>query len=440
MSGETVAGETIASTIDRAAVMRRVTWRLLPFLMLCYLTSVVDRVNVGFAALQMNKDLGLSASIFGLGGGIFYISFCLLAIPSNLALARFGARIWIARLMITWGVISGCMALVTGPNSFVALRFLLGAAEAGFFPGIILYLTYWFPRRERARIVAIFMIAVPMANFLGSPISGALLGIEHFMGLRGWQWMFIVEAVPTVLLGFACLIWLSDRPGTAVWLDELQRRQLEASLAQDEADDRTPKPSVWQILRNPGIILLGLVYAGSNTASTGLTLWQPQLIKAFGLTNTETGLLNALPFLAGACLMVWWSRRSDRMGERVWHAAIPLAMIGCGLFGCLVVKQLAPTILMLCVAIIGTYAVKGPFWAFATEWLSSRSAAPGIAYVNAIANLMSFVAPFLVGIIKDKTGNYPLALMPIVGFALLAVVIVLGMGWAKRRVARASMA
>jgi MFS family permease len=436
-----MAANDIATEAASVAVMRRVALRLLPFLMLCYLASVIDRVNIGFAALQMNKAVGLSASLYGLGGGIFYISFFLLEVPSNLALQRFGARRWIARIMITWGLISGCMALVQGPASFIGLRFLLGAAEAGFFPGIILYLTYWFPPKERARIVAIFMIAVPAANFLGSPISALLLGVDDVLGLRGWQWMFILEAVPTVVLGIVCLFWLDDKPGSARWLTPEERRLLEASLEED-GDIHAPaqRESVWRVLRNPHVILLGLVYAGSNAASTGLTMWQPQLIKAFGLTNLATGLLNSVPFLIASVVMVWWSRRSDRRGERVWHAALPLAMIALGLFCCLVVKSLALTILMLCVAIIGTYAVKGPFWAFATEKLSSRAAAPGIAYINSIANLVSFLAPWMVGIVKDATGSFSLALMPIVFFALLAMLIVILLGRFRAQASRPSMA
>lgn len=417
----------------RAALMRKVSLRLLPFLMLCYLCSVIDRVNIGFAALQMNKDVGLSASLFGLGGGLFYISFFLLEVPSNLTLERYGARRWIARIMVSWGIISGAMALTQGPNSFMALRFLLGAAEAGFFPGIILYLTYWYPPAERARIVAIFMVAIPAANFIGSPISGLLLGMGDTLGLRAWQWMFILEALPTIALGFACLFTLSDKPATASWLRPDERAWLTDRIAAEEnARPAQPHASVWQVLSNRRVILLGLVYAGSNVSSTGLTLWQPQLIKSFGLTNGQTGWLNSVPFIVAALLMVWWSRRSDRSGERAIHTAIPLAMIATGLFGCLFFGALLPTIAMLCIAIVGTYAMKGPFWAFATEQLRSGTAAPGIAQVNATANLLSFLAPFLVGVIKDATGSYQVALLPIVFFAVLATMIVLSLGRGSR--------
>ena len=423
-----MADGMMATRTAHAALMRRVSLRLLPFLMLCYILSVIDRVNIGFAALSMNKELGLTASIFGLGGGLFYISFFLFEVPSNLALQRFGARRWIARIMISWGLISGCMALATGPNSFIALRFLLGAAEAGFFPGIILYLTYWFPPRERARIIATFMVAIPAANFIGSPISGLLLGLDGVLGLQGWQWMFILEAAPTIAVGFACLFYLSDRPQTASWLTEAERTTLAASIAAEEAALAKPQPmSIWQVLSNRRVILLGLIYAGSNVSSTGLTLWQPQLIKSFGLSNLDTGLLNSIPFICGAIVMVLWSRRSDARAERPLHTAIALAMIAIGLFGCLFVNSLIPTIALLCLAIIGTYAMKGPFWALATEQLAAGSAAPGIAQVNAIANLLSFLAPFLVGLIKDATGSYQIALLPIVFFAALATLLVLSL-------------
>ena len=423
-----MADGMMATRTAHAALMRRVSLRLLPFLMLCYILSVIDRVNIGFAALSMNKELGLTASIFGLGGGLFYISFFLFEVPSNLALQRFGARRWIARIMISWGLISGCMALATGPNSFIALRFLLGAAEAGFFPGIILYLTYWFPPRERARIIATFMVAIPAANFIGSPISGLLLGLDGVLGLQGWQWMFILEAAPTIAVGLACLFYLSDRPQTASWLTEAERTALAASIAAEEAALAKPQPmSIWQVLSNRRVILLGLIYAGSNVSSTGLTLWQPQLIKSFGLSNLDTGLLNSIPFICGAIVMVLWSRRSDARAERPVHTAIALAMIAIGLFGCLFVNSLIPTIALLCLAIIGTYAMKGPFWALATEQLAAGSAAPGIAQVNAIANLLSFLAPFLVGLIKDATGSYQIALLPIVFFAALATLLVLSL-------------
>jgi MFS family permease len=290
------------------STMRQVSLRLVPFLMLCYFFAFVDRVNAGFAALQMNKDLGLSSSVFGLGGGIFFIAYFLFEVPSNLVLEKVGARIWIARIMITWGIISAAMAFVVGPYSFYLLRFLLGAAEAGFFPGIILYLTYWFPAKYRALIVAIFMVAIPASSFIGSPISAALLGLQGLAGLHGWQWMFILEGLPAVLLGFVTLVVLRNGPHEVHWLTTEQREWLSNRLNQERAAARhVPHMSVWRVLWNKYVLAAALVYAGSSGASACLSIWQPQIIKSFGLTNMQTGFLNALPFGVASVIMVLWA-------------------------------------------------------------------------------------------------------------------------------------
>ncbi len=291
--------------------MRQVALRIVPFLTICYFISFVDRVNLGFAALQMVGDLRLSSTVFGLGGGLFFVSYFFCEVPSNLLLEKFGARRWIARIMITWGFLAAAMALVKGPHSFYAIRLLLGAAEAGFFPGVILYLSYWFPAEYRARIIGWFTVAIPVSSFLGSPISAALLGINGWLGLRGWQWMFILEGAPAVLLGLACLAVLSDRPADAKWLAADQRKWLASKL---DAEARHARPvgrlSVWQILWNKQILALSLVLAGSTAVSSGLQLWQPQIIKSYGLTNLQTGLLNSIPFALAAVIMVWWGARS----------------------------------------------------------------------------------------------------------------------------------
>ena len=302
------------------ATLRLVSLRLLPFLMLAYLICYIDRTNAGFAALQMNKDIGLSGTVFGLGGGIFFIGYFLFEVPSNLALERFGARRWICRIMITWGLVSAGMALAAGPTSFISLRFLLGVAEAGFFPGVILYLTYWFPAEQRARIIGIFMVAIPVSGFIGSPVSGLLLGLDGLLGLRGWQWVFILEAAPAVLLGFVCLAWLTDGPAAALWLTDEQRGWLIGTLEQELRQlKRVAHGSAWRVIRNPTVLALAIIYAGGATASSGLGLWQPQFIKSFGLTNAEVGWVNALPYVFSAVAMIWWGHRSDRHNERLWH-------------------------------------------------------------------------------------------------------------------------
>jgi MFS transporter, ACS family, tartrate transporter len=423
------------------STMRQVGIRIVPFLMLCYFIAFVDRVNAGFAALQMNKDLGLSASVFGLGGGIFFIAYFLFEVPSNLVLEKVGARLWIARIMITWGLVSAAMALVTGPYSFYVLRFLLGASEAGFFPGVILYLTYWFPARYRARIVAIFMVAIPASSFIGSPISAALLELEGLAGLHGWQWMFILEGFPAVLLGFVTLGVLRNGPNEVRWLTAEQRAWLARRLEAERTTVRhVQEMSLWQVLFNRYVLAAALVYAGSSGASACLSIWQPQIIKSFGLTNIQTGFLNALPFGIASIIMVLWGRTSDRSGERVWHTAVPLALTAATLAATLLTDSLAPTIAILCLAVTGTYAIKGPFWALSTGWLSASTAAAGIAQINAIGNLGGFVGTYLLGVIKDATGSYGLGLLPLVVLTAAGSIVVLVMGRGQPRAVAAAPA
>ncbi|MBE7199665.1 MAG: MFS transporter [Parafilimonas terrae] len=431
--------------IERAT-LRRVTWRILPFLMLAYFVAFVDRVNAGFAALQMNHDIGLSAAQFGLGGGLFYVSYVLCEVPSNLAMERFGARIWIARIMITWGLVSAAMAFVVGPVSFYAVRLLLGASEAGFFPGVILYLTYWFPRAYRGRIVAVFMVAIPISSFLGSPISAAILNTDGMLGLRGWQWLFILEAAPAVLLGLLAFMLLPDGPGKARWLTPQQSAWLQERLAAERASvvEGTAAParhlSVWEVLRNRYVLAASLIYAGASGASQCLSLWQPQIIKSFGLTNLETGLLNSIPFGVASVLMILWGRSSDRKRERVWHTALPLGLLAVSLAASIATAQLLPTILILCLAVTATYMVKGPFWALSTEWLSAGAAAAGIAQINAIGNIGGFVGTYLLGVIKDATGSYPLGLLPLVVLSGAGCLLVLGLGRGRGQAVRSAAA
>jgi MFS transporter, ACS family, tartrate transporter len=427
-----IALEMASTSGDRtveARTMRRVALRIVPFLMVCYFVSFLDRVNLGFAALQMVRDLGLSPSVFGFGGGIFFVSYFFFEVPSNLALERFGARRWIARIMITWGVLAGGMALVTGPRSLYLMRLLLGAAEAGFFPGVILYLTYWFPARYRARVLALFTVAIPVSSFLGSPISAALLGADGWLGLRGWQWMFIIEAVPAVLLGVVCLVALTDRPADARWLALDERDWLIGALERESRRERlVSNVSLWQILGNKHVLVLSIALTGSTAVSSGLQLWQPQIIKSYGLTNMETGLLNSIPFALASVVMIWWGSRSDRTGERIWHAALPLILTAVSLASAVLFDSLFSIIVILCLAVIGIYAGKGPVWAVSTEWLSANTAAAGLAQINALSNLAGFGTTYVMGVIKDATGRFSLALIPLVALAALAAVAILVMG------------
>jgi sugar phosphate permease len=427
----------VTPTAVESSTMRRVTWRILPFLMLSYFIAFVDRVNAGFAALQMNHDIGLSHAAFGLGGGLFYISYVLLEVPSNIAMEKVGARIWIARILITWGIVAGCMAFVVGPYSFYAVRLLLGAAEAGFFPGVILYLTYWFPREYRGRIVAIFMVAIPVSSFLGSPISAALLQTDGWLGVHGWQWMFVLEAIPAVLLGLLALVILPNGPERAAWLTEPQRAWLSQRLsAENAAPGRKTAShlSLWQVLSNRYVLAASLIYAGASGASQCLSLWQPQIIKSFGLSNMQTGLMNMIPFGIASVLMILWGRSSDKRQERVWHTGIPLALLALSLVVATFISSLFATMLILCVAVTATYIVKGPFWALSTEWLSVGAAA-GIAQINAIGNIGGFVGTSLLGVIKDATGSYPLGLLPLAVLSGIGCVLVMTLG--RSRQARA---
>ena len=415
--------------------MRKVTRRIVPFLMVCYFVSFLDRVNLGFAALEMLKDLHLSSIVFGFGGGIFFVSYFLFEVPSNLLLEKFGARRWIARIMITWGFLAGAMALVKGPQSLYLIRLLLGAAEAGFFPGVILYLTYWFPAEYRARIIGLFTVAIPVSSFVGSPISAALLATDGWLGLRGWQWMFILEAIPAVVLGVACLAVLSDRPVDAPWLADAERRWLLAKL-RAEAGERRPVQtlSLNQVLWNRHVLTLSIVLSGSTAVSSGLQLWQPQIIKEYGLTNMQTGLLNAIPFALASGVMIWWGRRSDDSGERIWHSALPLMLTAASLALALVFDSLPAIIIILCLGVIGIYAGKGPVWALSTEWLSAGSAAAGLAQINAISNLAGFGTTYLMGFIRDVTGSFSLALVPLVALAGAAAIAVVVMGRTHARI------
>jgi ACS family tartrate transporter-like MFS transporter len=407
--------------------VKKVTWRLLPFLMLCYLFAFIDRGNIGMAALQMNHDIGLSPKMFGFASSLFFIAYFIFEVPSNLALQKFGARKWLARIMISWGLISACTALVQGPNSLYVVRFILGAAEAGFFPGVVLYLTYWVPSAYRARIVALFMVAIPAASFIASPISALLLQMDGIGGLRGWHWLFMLEGLPTVLLGVVCLRFLTDRPEQARWLDERQRNWLTATMNK-EAASRAAKQHVplWKLFSQPHVWGMALVCACASAAGSVLNVWQPQLLKSFGLTVMQTGLVNSIPYLIASVLMVWWGRHSDRTGERRWHTAIPLILIGGGLAMATLANSLVPVVLLLTMVLIGAYSFKGPFWAMASSWLATGSAAAGLAGINAVSNLIGGgLMVNVYGWVKDATGSYAMALLPMVALSIVSVGILL---------------
>ncbi len=418
--------------------MRRVALRLVPFLLVAYLVAVIDRTNVGFASLQMNRALGIDAAAFGLAGGVFFLSYFLFEIPSNLALERFGASRWLARVMVTWGLVAGGTAFVTSANQFLVMRVVLGAAEAGFFPGVILFLTYWFPSAYRARMMGWFVLSVPASGIVGSPISGLLLEAEGFLGLHGWQWMFLVEALPAVLLGIGALWWLTDRPEHASWLTPEDRDWLQGRLASDRralAGRQVGHLPFWRLVTDGRVLLLTLICASTVTISAMLGIYQPLIIKGFGVGNVETGLLNALPYVVACAAMVLCGRSSDRTRERVWHNAVPMLAAAIAMLLTLVAKGLALNMILLVVIVSGTFACKGPFWALATETLPASTAAVAIAEINALGSLPGFAASWLIGIIRQATGSFPLSIMPIAVLCLAGVVGVLVVGRQARQAA-----
>jgi MFS transporter, ACS family, tartrate transporter len=389
-----------------SVVVRKLTWRLIPFLFLLYIVAYLDRINVGFAALQMRQQLAFTDAVYGLGAGMFFAGYFFFQMPSNLVLQRVGARRWISLLMVVWGLISASMILVSGHRSFYLLRFLLGAAEAGFFPGVILYLKNWFPAQARARTVARFMTAGPLSGVLGGPISGALLGLHLTAGLAGWQWMFLMEGIPAILLGAVAFAYLVDQPEQARWLSTAERDWLVNTLQRERAEIAIVNGQ-FAALRSPRIWMLAFVYFGLTTVSYGVSLWLPTLIRSVsGVGNFAIGLLSAIPYLAAAVAMVAVGTHSDRTGERRWHTALP-AFIGALALTCAAYStSIGPAILAVSIAVLGVNCMLGPFWSMPTALLSGTAAAAGIAFINSVGNLGGFVGPYVIGLVRTSTGQF----------------------------------
>jgi len=423
----------------------KVSKRLVPFLIICYFVAYLDRVNVSFAALTMNQDLGLSQTAFGFGAGIFFVAYFIFEVPSNLLLERFGARKWIARIMLSWGILSGAMAFIpdiarlTGignENAFYLLRVLLGIAEAGFFPGIIFYLTLWFPTEYRARIVGYFMAAIPLSTVIGGPISGLLLYLHGGLGFAGWQWLFIIEAVPAIILAGVVFFYLTDRPADATWLMPEERSWLVERLALEQRERQAVRDySVVEALVNPRVLGLSLVYFGAVAMNYGLSFFLPQIVKAFGLNTFLTTLVSTAPYAVGVIGMVWWGRRSDRVSERRIHTAIPLFVAAAGIAVSIALDDPTLKMIALSVAGFGIFACLPVFWTLPTAFLSGAAAAAGIAVINSIGNLAGFAGPFAMGWIKDHTGSYTggLLLLSALGFIAMGAALMLGRDDAKQR-------
>jgi MFS transporter, ACS family, tartrate transporter len=428
----------VADVRDRLVqgAVRRAMWRLLPFLGLCYLLNYVDRVNVGFAALTMNPDLGLSAAAYGLGAGLFFIGYFFFEIPSNVILHRVGARLWIARIMISWGIIASATAFVQGEISFYVVRFLLGVAEAGFFPGIILYLTYWFPRAQRAKVVALFFLAVPLSSVVGAPISTLLIqngdGVLGFAD--GWRFMFFVEGIPAVLVGLLVLALLPDRPGRARWLSVAEREALAQRIADEDAAQVPHETGLRAGLRDGRVVALSVVYFGVVFGLYVLAFFLPQVVSDLQeqfdveFSLVQIGLITAVPYAVASVVMVLNARHSDRTGERRLHVAVPAFAGAAGVAVALYLDSPYLVIAAMTVCAVGVYAAIPVIWQLPSAFLTGVGAAAGIAMINSFGNLSGFVGPYLTGWLQDVTGSFRSGMFVVAGFMVLAGVIVLLLG------------
>jgi ACS family tartrate transporter-like MFS transporter len=408
-----------------ANTLRKITSRLIPFLFVLYVIAWLDRVNVGFAGLQMNTDLGFSSTVFGFGSGIFFLGYCLFEIPSNIILERVGARLWISRIMVTWGLISAGMLFVRTPATFYLLRFLLGVAEAGFFPGVIYYLSLWYPTAHRARAIAAFMTAVPVTGLIGGPLSGALLELDGLHGLAGWQWLFLLEGLPAVILGTSVLFYLKDRPETTHWLTPAERDWLVETLAA-ERKACLPRPNIRVALTDKTIWNLGIIFLLVAAGFYGYSFWAPLIIKSLtGLSNFKVGLVLGAISAVTIVGMLLNSYHSDRTGERAIHIAVPLSVMAIGLVGCALLRQPLLAIIALALVPLGHCASYGPFWSMPTQFFTGPAAAAGIALVTMIANVGSFAGPTLIGIFKAYTGTHTGAFLLLGGLAVVAALLAL---------------
>jgi MFS transporter, ACS family, tartrate transporter len=412
-------------TLEQRTISK-ISKRLIPLVAISFFINFLDRTNIGIAALQMNKDLGITASMFGFGAGLFFVTYCFLEVPSNLLLEKFGARRWIARIMINWGLIAGGMAFVNSATSFYVMRALLGVAEAGFFPGMIFYLTTWFPEAYRGRAMSYLVVAAPISFLIGGPISGALLNLDGFLQLRGWQWVFIVEAVPAIIMGGVILRMLTDRPAAATWLAPDERDWLVGRLAVEEDRRKAVRNySVLEALISPRVLLLAVVNFSVVLTVYGVVFFLPQIVKGFGVTNLQAGFISAVPFIAAAFGILWAGRRSDVQRERRFHTSVPILIMAVSMVVAAFVQDPIAKMAAFSVAAFGAYCSIPPFWALPTTLLSGAAAAGGIALINSIGNLGGFAGPWIMGLVKDATGNFSGALLIMAIMDILAVLIVL---------------
>ena len=417
-------GPTAAATKTQAegeAILSKVMRRLLPFIFICYVVSYLDRINVGFAALTMNRATGLTATQFGFGAGILFFGYSFFEIPSNIALYRFGARRWIARIMISWGLVSAATAFVQGPQSWYVLRLLLGIAEAGFFPGITFYLATWFPAEYRARMLAWFLVAIPASTVVGGPISGLVLQMDGFAGLAGWQWLFIVEGLPAALLGIATLFVLPDRPEDASFLTQEERRLVRARIDSERRERETR--NLLLALKDPRVLILTVAQFGFTAGSYGVGIWLPQIMKDARLTNLTIGVVTGACYVVASVAMIVWAAWVDRSGRKIKNLTLACLVAAAGLVLAIATANFWLSLIWIIVALSGITSARAIFWTIPTRFLTGLAAAGGLAFINSVATLGGFVGPYAVGWLRDATGSFSAGLMAMAGLLVLATVM-----------------
>jgi MFS transporter, ACS family, tartrate transporter len=428
-----------ASALERAT-LRKVYLRLVPFCFLLYILCYVDRINVSFAALTMNRDIGLSASTYGLAAGAFFWGYCLLEVPSNIILERVGARLWIARIMISWGLLSAATAWVTGPTSFFIVRVLVGVAEAGLFQGLLLYFHRWFPQHHRGRVVGWFLTGLPLATAIGAPISTAFLQMEGIWGLHGWQWMYIGEGLPTAVVGVTVLFLLTERPSEARWLAPEQRAWLDNALRHEvDAIEQVRSFGILSAMTNPRLLILTVLFAGIGMASVGTVLFLPQILKSIGVTNTQAGLLTAVPYLFGTIAIVVCGHLSDKVTDRYWTLVVTCGLATIGMLLAAMLHNSLWVLAAFALATFGFYGMKSPFWPLPSTFLTGTALAAGLALINSLGNFAGYLGPIVVGYAKDATGSFEAGLFALAAAALVSTLTALGCAlWMPRGAASAA--
>jgi len=416
--GDLEASRIAGSDAVLQSAVRKAALRFVPLLTISYLFNYLDRTSLGFAALTMNQQLGLTAGQFGLAAGVFFLGYSLFEVPSNLMLYRFGARRWLARIMISWGLVSAATAFVVGPNSFYALRLLLGIAEAGFFPGVTFFLAAWFPTQYRTRMLAWFLVGIPLSSLVGSPVCGLLLQMDGILGFAGWQWLFLLVSLPCIPLGILTLRLLSDRPQAATWLTSAERNALDEVLA-GEVRERPPS-SLLGALRDSRVLICAAIQFGFTLGSYGIGIWLPLMLKEYHLSTLAIGWISAIPYLFASAGMILWARYVDEKGRRIVNLALACLLGGIGLLAPILSGSLGGAVVGFSVALVGVTAARAIFWTIPTRFLTGVAAAGGLAFINSIATLGGFVGPSMMGWLKEFSGSYVVGLSAVAAIMLAA--------------------